>query len=151
MPESEGEIDAEAFEAYEDKLDELNEGLLEAYAAGFAKAKEVYDITKGWKDVQALMETEGVSEGHYYYWDGRTKPLAPWLREQYDIGDESEHTIELIHCGGCERHSLLADAKESGEWEGVGPADPHCPRCGTLIDCEDTAVETFERRQRDDE
>lgn len=80
--------DADQWDAYEEKLDELNEGLLEAYAAGFSKAKEVYDITKGPRDVQALMQTEGVSEHHYYYWDGRTKPLAPWLREQFGIDSD---------------------------------------------------------------
>lgn len=80
--------ETDQFDEYEEKLDELNEGLLEAYAAGFSKAKEVYDITKGPRDVQALMDTEGVSENHYYYWDGRTKPLLFWLREQFDIDSD---------------------------------------------------------------
>ena len=78
---------AEQWDEYEEKLDELNEGLLEAYAAGFAKAKEVYDIQKGPSHPKNLMKTEGVSENHYYYWDGRTKPLEFWLREQFGIDD----------------------------------------------------------------
>lgn len=82
------EAEQGAFEAYEDKLDELNEGLLEAYAAGFAKAKDVYDIDSGTSDVQSLMKTKGVSESHYYYWEGRSKPLEFWLREQFDIDGE---------------------------------------------------------------
>lgn len=76
-------------DAYQAKMDELNDGLLEAYAAGFAKAKETYGVERGPNDVQALMQTEGVSSSHFYYWDGRSKPLEFWLRDQFGL-DESE-------------------------------------------------------------
>ena len=82
--------DTERWDEYEEKLDELNEGLLKAYAAGFAKAKEVYDIEKGPSDHRELMQTEGVLESHYFFWDGRTKPLEFWLLEQFGLDEWSQ-------------------------------------------------------------
>lgn len=82
-------VEQDELEAYQDKLDELHDGLLEAYAAGFAKAKEVYDISEGPDDAQLLMQTEGVSASHYYYWEGRTLPLEFWIREQFTLDSNS--------------------------------------------------------------
>jgi len=75
-------------EQYEEKLDELNAGLLEAYAAGFAKGVEFSDADPGLNtDVNSLMEKEPVQESHYY-WDGRRKPLKSWLRQEFGIETE---------------------------------------------------------------
>lgn len=82
------------FEAFEEKMDELNDGLLSAYAAGFQKALEVYDIHPDIEtDLKSLKNHRGLSEDHYYFWDGRTKPLEFWLREQFGLdngGEDSE-------------------------------------------------------------
>lgn len=81
------------FQEYEEKMDRLNDGLLEAYAAGFAYAIEAYDIETGIStDVRDLKKHPALQENHYYYWDGRTKPLEFWLREQFnlDTGDSDE-------------------------------------------------------------
>jgi len=86
------------FEAYEEKLDELNDALLEAYAAGFAKAVETSDIDPGFDaDPKQLKELEVIQESHFYYWDGRQKPLKGWLREQF-LDDEED----LVTDGGRE-------------------------------------------------
>lgn len=81
----EQEIDVDA---YEEKRDELYDGLETAYAAGFAKAKEVYDIDSGPSDVRTLKKTQGVAQNHYYFWEGRTLPLEFWLRSQFEIGQD---------------------------------------------------------------
>jgi hypothetical protein len=74
------------FDAYEEKLDELNEGLLEAYAAGFSQAVETFEVDADFStDVTSLQQNGAVQESHYYYWDGRTKPLKFWLREQFGV------------------------------------------------------------------
>jgi len=72
------------FEGYEEKLDELNDGLLEAYAAGFAKAVETSDIDPEFDaDARKLKEVPVIQESHFYYWDGRQKPLKAWLRQHF--------------------------------------------------------------------
>lgn len=63
-----------------------------------------------------------------------------------DGEEESDHTIELIRCGGCEKHSLLEDARAAAEWENREVGKPHCPRCGTRVEYDETTVETFDRR-----
>ncbi|EMA01803.1 hypothetical protein C437_15326 [Haloarcula vallismortis ATCC 29715] len=97
---------------YEQKRDELNEGLLEAYAAGFAKAKEVYDIERGATDVRTLMQIEAITESHYYYWDGRTKPLTHWLRDQFDLDDD-----QLVTDGGQDLDDFTTPAEKHLEGE----------------------------------
>lgn len=88
--------DGEDFEAFEAKMDELNEGLLTSFAAGFAHAKDVYNIEQGPDDYRSLMNTQGVSESHHYFWNGRTKPLEFWLREQFGLDEDiAEDMAEL--------------------------------------------------------
>ncbi|WP_188127840.1 hypothetical protein [Halorubrum aquaticum] len=80
-----GETDR--FEAYEEKTDEVWEGLEKSYAAGFAKAIEVFDIeTDAPRDPSKLKETEFIGESHYYYWEGRTLPLESYLQKQFGVG-----------------------------------------------------------------
>lgn len=57
--------------------------------------------------------------------------------------NQSTDSIELIHCGGCERHSLLEDAKAMAQWDETDIDEPHCPRCGTRVEYGDTNAETF--------
>lgn len=77
---------SERWDEYEEKLDELNRGLLTAYAAGFSQAVETFDLDPDFStDVESLRENGAVAENHYYFWDGRTKPLEFWLREQFGI------------------------------------------------------------------
>lgn len=77
----------EKWDQYEEKLDELNEGLLDAYAAGYAKAVEDFDIDEvPVTNADELREWRYIAECSYYFWDGRTKPLELWLREQFGIG-----------------------------------------------------------------
>ena len=67
-------------EPWEERMDELNDGLLEAYAAGFSQAVETFDLDPDFDtDPAALKDNEKVQEAHFYYWDGRTKPLELWL------------------------------------------------------------------------
>ena len=74
------------FDAYEEKMDELNEGLLEAYAAGFAQAVETFDVDAAFRtDVESLRKNGAVQESHYYHWHGQAKPLEFWLREQFGL------------------------------------------------------------------
>lgn len=77
------------WDEYEEKLDELNRGLLTAYAAGFAKAVETFDLGPNFStDVDSLRDNRAVSESHYYFWDGRVKPLKHWLRKEFEIDAE---------------------------------------------------------------
>jgi len=81
-----GEAD---YEAYEERVDELQNALFEAYCAGFAKAAETY----GDKEfvVPQLMRSDELGESHFYYWDGRTLPLREYLEQQHGIrGGESD-------------------------------------------------------------
>jgi len=70
-------------ETWEEKMDELNGGLLKAYAAGFSQAVETFDVeTDINTDVDALTNNEAIQMQHYYFWDGRSKPLELWLKEE---------------------------------------------------------------------
>lgn len=82
----------EQFDEFEAKLEEMNEGLLEAYAAGFSLAVETFDVDPEFStEIEDLMRNEGVAERHYYYWDGRSKPLELWLHDQFEIdGGQSD-------------------------------------------------------------
>jgi len=85
MPEESG-AQTEQWQEYEEKLDELNAGLLEAYAAGYAKALEDYDVGDSpFTNPDQVRKSEHVQECHFYYWDGRVKPLKQWLREEFGI------------------------------------------------------------------
>lgn len=88
---TDGEQRDEDFEAYEEKLDELTEGLLEAYTAGYQKAMRDYDAEP---DPERMDGSGYIAESHYYYWDGKTKPLEPWLRDLF-LDDE-----QLVTDGG---------------------------------------------------
>lgn len=73
-------------EKYFENLDELDEGLLESYAAGFSKAVKTFGIDTPFDtDVRELRENGAIAKCHYYYWDGRTKPLEFWLEDQFDF------------------------------------------------------------------
>ncbi|MDS0258540.1 helix-turn-helix domain-containing protein [Haloarcula sp. S1CR25-12] len=68
----------------ESKIDELNDGLLEAFAAGFSQAVETFDIDADFDtSVSALKDNDALAEHHWYYWDGRSKPLEYWLRAEF--------------------------------------------------------------------
>ena len=76
-------------ENFEEKIDELNDGLLEAYAAGFSKAVETFDVDPDFStDVESLKNNGAVQEAHYYYWDGRVKPLVHWLKDEFEVSGE---------------------------------------------------------------
>jgi len=79
----------EHFEAYEGKRDELKSGLLEAYTAGYIKALKDFDASP---EPEKYEGSEFLQKSHYYYWDGRTLPLEPWLREQFGLNNCSEDT-----------------------------------------------------------
>jgi hypothetical protein len=82
---TEPDTDTDSIEAFEDKMDELNEGLLEAYCAGFSEAVETFDVdTDRSTDVRSLKRSELLQQKHYYYWDGRSMPLERWLSEEFD-------------------------------------------------------------------
>ena len=74
-------------EQYENKMDELMNGLREAYEAGYKRALE--DIEKGdfKPTVEQIDGSEYMAECNYYYWDGRTLPLEFWLREEFGLDD----------------------------------------------------------------
>lgn len=77
---------ADRFDEYEEKLDELNAGLLDAYAAGYAKALRDHDIDDvPFTNPDKIREWNYIKECSYYYWDGKQKPLKRWLREEFDI------------------------------------------------------------------
>jgi len=82
-------VDAtERFDEFVERLDELNDGLLEAYAAGFSQAVETFDIDADFDtSVSGLKKNGAVAENHYYYWEGRSKPLELWLREQFRLDE----------------------------------------------------------------
>jgi hypothetical protein len=93
--------DMDQFDEYEKKLEELNEGLLRAYAAGFSLAVESLDVDPDFStDVDSLMNNHAVIERHYYFWDGKVKPLELWLQEQFDIlPDEDERNARSVDTG----------------------------------------------------
>ncbi|MHC3382099.1 hypothetical protein [Haloarcula sp. H-GB5] len=87
-------------DTYEEKRDELNDGLLTAYAAGFRQAVETFDIDADFDtSVSELKQNDAISEAHYYFWDGRKKPLQFWLRDllyynRIDVDDLSLETSD---------------------------------------------------------
>jgi len=89
MSDTEKEVEQTNFQMFEKKLDELNDGLLEAYAAGFSQAVETFDIDPNFStDADSLKKNGVLQEAHYYYWDGRVKPLVNWLHEEFEVQDE---------------------------------------------------------------
>jgi hypothetical protein len=82
-PDSSGEYSNE----FEKRMDELDEGLLEAFAAGYAKAMEHHDVDRDVDQVRQLKQHDLIRESHFYYWDGRDKPLERWLRNELLGGD----------------------------------------------------------------
>jgi len=84
---SSGEINqedgVEQYKMYEEKIDELWEGLLTAYCAGFVKGAETFDGPN--LDVEELKSNDYFSESHYHYWDGKALPLEVWLRRQFGV------------------------------------------------------------------
>lgn len=94
---------------YEKRLDELDEGLLEAFEAGYCKALEDLEpaIDGDPPDPDAIKGSEYLAECSFYYWDGRVKPLERWL-EATLIDDEAElPTLDsdgpirvMLHYGG---------------------------------------------------
>jgi len=131
---SDGEQRDEQFERYEKRLDQLNEATLEAYAAGFAKAVDAFDMDR---DVptnpRELKQVEIIQESHYYYWDGKTKPLEPWLRELF-LDDE-----QLVTDGGdtldARRATGIVKALASGGDEIT------CSDCGGTVDVSEAESE----------
>jgi len=80
------EVEQRDIQKFEEKMDELNDGLLEAYAAGFSKAVETFDVEPDFStDVESLKSNGAVQEAHYYYWDGRVKPLVLWLEDKFGV------------------------------------------------------------------
>lgn len=88
--------ETDELERFERKKDELHDGLLTAYAAGFSKAVETFDLDPDFDtNVNSLRENRAVAECHYYFWDGRTLPLEFWIRDQFDLdNDGTENTQE---------------------------------------------------------
>ena len=78
-------IEPTNLEAYENKRDDLFAGLQEAYEAGYKKALEDLENTDEPPTAEQIAGSDYIGECHYYYWDGRTLPLDPWLRAQFDI------------------------------------------------------------------
>lgn len=80
-----GDHHEEAFEAAEERLDQLHDALLEAYAAGFARGAEFVEAEPDFDtDVEALKQKEPVRESHYYYWEGQKSKIELWLEEKRD-------------------------------------------------------------------
>lgn len=78
-------------EKREQAIDYLYTDLLEAYAAGFAKAAEAFDTEV---DTGDLRNNDIVAECHFYYWDGRTPTTELWLEEVFDADiPESYKTV----------------------------------------------------------
>ncbi|ELZ96611.1 hypothetical protein [Haloferax sulfurifontis] len=78
----------DAYDEYEAKLDAVREGLLEAYAAGYAKALRDHDVeTSVDANAETLKEIGHITESNYYYWESRTLPLDGWLRDHFGVDD----------------------------------------------------------------
>jgi hypothetical protein len=82
---SESEIEPTDLEQYENKRDDLMQGLREAYEAGYKRALEDLEKTDEKFTTDQIDGSEYISECHYYYWDGRTLPLEFWLQKQFGI------------------------------------------------------------------
>lgn len=79
-----------SYEKYEEKIDELRDGLREAYEAGYKKAIDDVENTGELPKKEDVEDSEYLAESHYYYWDGRTLPLEFWLRDQFDLDGETD-------------------------------------------------------------
>lgn len=77
---------------FEEKMDELNEGLLRAYAEGYSDALDDHDVElEDDTSPSALMDNSYIQESSYYVWDGRSKPLEHWLEDTLgEDGDADE-------------------------------------------------------------
>ena len=75
----------DGIEKREQAIDYLYSDLLEAYAAGFAKAAEAFDTDLETGD---LRNNDIISECHFYYWDGRTPSTEFWIHEEFDSDGE---------------------------------------------------------------
>lgn len=87
--------EAQRYEKFEEKEDQLADGLLTAFAAGYAQAVEDqavegHDLPRdvGGMDYRDLKNHEYIQKQHFYFWDGRTVPLAFWLPDQFDLDGE---------------------------------------------------------------
>lgn len=67
---------------------------------------------------------------------GNRAPDEDW-RSESDTATSSAK-IEIVHCGGCERRSLLEDVKAAADRDDTPIDLPHCPRCGTRVTYEAT-------------
>lgn len=115
MATSQDDTDGEKdkYELFEERTDEIWDGLERSYAAGFLKAIEVYNIdTGGPDDPDELRKVDPVSEAHYYYWDGKTLPLQDFLERYYGVGLHADDD---------------ADPPTDPEWEDL---PDECPECG---------------------
>jgi len=124
MPENDTQQTGDADDAQR-RLDQLNDALLEAYAAGFAKGAEFVEAEPDFDtDVQTLKEKEPVRESHYYYWDGQPSKIEMWLREQVEDPDP-----ELVTDGGTQQTAPFHDPEEQEElpdreeWDNVEPLE----------------------------
>jgi len=80
--------DESDYDDYEEKWDELTAGLRESYAAGYAAAIEDLDVDVDFEATASnLKNTDHIAERHYYYWDGRVKPLELWLQDHYGVDE----------------------------------------------------------------
>jgi hypothetical protein len=92
---------------YQRRLDALEEGLLEAFEAGYCKALADADEADGELPApETVRGSEYLAECSFYYWDGRVKPLVPWLKAT--LTDSGEITTldadgecrVMLHYGG---------------------------------------------------
>lgn len=112
---TEGEERPTPQEALNERRAELNNGLREAYAAGLAKAVEQFDIDADFDtDVRSLKDNEFVAESHFYYWEGRTRPLEYWLPVQFGV-EEYPHTPRELEPVQAVQDANLSPLDEAGE------------------------------------
>jgi len=88
---------------YQRRLDELNEGLLEAFEAGYRTA--LTDVSE--RDTvpapEAVAGSEYLAQCSFYYWDGRIKPLERWLEatliddEDADIVYDPDEDADIVY------------------------------------------------------
>ncbi|MWG36219.1 hypothetical protein [Halomarina oriensis] len=103
--------DTEDYAEYEARCDELNEGLLKAYAAGFSKALETFDVQVDFDtDPESIQENRFVMESHYYFWDGRLKPLKLFLRDQFHLDEDDDRAAPRCYEDGCDEEATHVSA-----------------------------------------
>lgn len=69
------------------------------------------------------------------------------MEREQEPGDDRQN-MSVVHCGACEKRSLKVDAENAADHE-HGPNVPHCPRCGTTLDYDETTVEHWVNRSID--